>query len=98
MIDDEESLESPAQAETPTNRGTKRNAASLSEVDESFFKRMDYLCANVNNTNKSISPTDHFCMRLAEGLHKLPRNIKNRLEVEFLQKVCEAEELYCDDA
>lgn len=96
MVETDSSLDSSSvlsQSEA-SNRGQKRKSDNVT-ADEQFFDRLNILCTNtMPNTNNLLNATQHFCMRLAESLTKLPRSVKNKLELEFLHKITEAEELH----
>lgn len=83
----------PTPIATPTLQG-KRKADCLSSADTIFLQKMDSWASSSANLPLTFTSTQHFCMRLAGSLERLPRDVKNKLEIEFLQRIADAEEQY----
>ena len=81
---------SSASQTPPTSRPTSTNQShEMSAQDEMFLKAIGEL-----PKPKEFTPTQNFCLRLANGMDKLPPRIRNQLQVEFLQRLTEMENLY----
>lgn len=49
----------------------------------------------LSNANRvALDETDHFALRLAAGLKRLPRAARNKLEIDFLKQLQETELQY----
>lgn len=65
----------------------------MSEADGEFLEAIKTVSRESNN----ISATQHFCLRLTDSLERLPRHVRNNLELEILQTVNDVEHEYvCD--
>ncbi|XP_044746886.1 uncharacterized protein LOC123308336 [Coccinella septempunctata] len=90
---------SPLFHETPsTSRGRQGEPSSsrgrqgqLSLQDEAFLEAIKELRPM---ERREATPIEQFCSRLADGLSKLPRNVSNNLQVEFLTKLVEQENIH----
>lgn len=93
MISHKDEIRSPqfSPPSTPlTSRPTSRNQEhTLSAQDELFLNTIRDLPAP-----RELTPTQNFCIRLADGMDKLPPRIRNQIQVEFLQRLTEMENLY----
>lgn len=97
-VTDADSLDSVDQTNsTPsTSRGTSRPQSrsdsrnQLSLQDEMFIDAIK----NLPGDNHTFSSIQNFCLRLADGLEKLPPRISNQLQLEFLTKLTEMENKY----
>ncbi|KAK4882323.1 hypothetical protein RN001_005642 [Aquatica leii] len=87
-------LDSPSTLGSCGNKIKRKHYEDLMAADESFLTRLDdtFKAGAVTQT-----ATHQFCMRLADALVKLPRTVRNKLEIEFLQKVADAEELHANN-
>lgn len=78
--------------ETSTQKTTKKKRASEAELLQTIGEIVKAPIRIENSGNSSCAtPTgcDFFCMRLAEGLKKLPYLVRSRLEIEFLDRLHE---------
>lgn len=73
------------------SRPGSRNQNQLSAQDEMFLDAIRNLPAPREATP---TPSQSFCLRLADGMDKLPPRVRNQLQLEFLQRLTEMENLY----
>lgn len=87
---------SSSSSKTPSkasSRTSSRGENIMSEADGEFLEAIKTVSRESNN----ISATQHFCLRLTDSLERLPRHVRNNLELEILQTVNDVEHEYvCD--
>lgn len=82
----------------PDTPSTSRSSSKISHV-EPLLSSQDRAFIDVIKTlpapqHCAPTPTQNFCLRLADGLDKLPPRISNQLQVEFLSRLTEMENLH----
>lgn len=64
----------------------------MDATDQAFIEAVRNLPSST--ATRELSPIQSFCMRLADGLEKLPPRVSNNVQLEFLQKIIELENKY----
>lgn len=78
-----------------TCRPSSADTSTLTAADQAFLETLTSLNSTANMKGQKMTAAEYFCMRLADGLDRLPSAIRNQLELEFLQKLTKAENEYC---